>query len=171
MGLNEKITEKYEVTADNSEQDILTAISLGKQKDTWTHFLMSDSVDFKEISIVNGRIKIMRGPLFLDVFRSSGKITIEMVSLPNKGTLLKCEVLPYQGNLPIFLGLLIAVLTLWTLIVVAFGRDYNALLMILMAWGMFGGFSYLTYLLTKHGLVNYSRKVIREITKDKKVSR
>lgn len=170
MGLNERIIEKYNITTDSSGQNILSSIELGKQKQSWSDFLDADSIDYGEINILNNRIEIIRNPSVLTAFRASGKITIDIIPDTDSRTNLICEILPYNGNFPIYIGLLITALTLWSLFALLFGLNFNTLLMILFAWTAFGLWTYINLRFTKWQLRDYSKKVIRIVTEKKKAS-
>ncbi|HRJ28686.1 MAG TPA: hypothetical protein PLV21_09225 [Cyclobacteriaceae bacterium] len=171
MGLNEKITEQFDVTTNVSTQDILQRLSDGKQKQTWTDFLVTNTIDYKAININNRRIEIIQTPTVLNAFKPNGRITIDLSDSDDNTTKLKCEVVPFNGNLPILIWLPIGALTLWSLGVLLFSRSFQGFLMIFGAWTAFGLLTYLMFLFNKHGLINYSKRVVKELTQDKKASR
>ena len=171
MGLNDKITIKFSALVDNSKHDILSKIADGKKNNSWTDFLVVDSIDFGGIDIYDNRLEIIRCPTMLNAFRPWGKISIDFDDLPDNKTNLNIEIIPYNGYLPLIIGLLISFLILWTIAVIAFGNDWYAFLMIISAWTIFGTILYLKFLYTKHGLIDYSRRVINVLTRDIKASR
>ena len=167
MGLNDKITERFQVTADISKQEILNSIGHGKQRQLWTDFLVATAINYKAIKILGNRLETIRMPSMINPFRPYGKITIDIEEIESNKTNLKCEILPYDGILPIAIGLLIGFLTLWSIAAFWFARDLNVLLMVVPSWIVFGLVIYLGYLYTKHGLRDYSKILINEITRSK----
>ena len=170
MGLNEKITTTFEVTTSKPVLDIISVISNGKKNGVVANIFLADAVDYNEFSLSDTRIEINRKPIFVDAFRSSGTITIDLISTSDNGTILKCRTLPFHGNLPIFVTLGAGGLILWTLMILAFGRNFESLLFILVSWSMTGVLSLIIFALTKYGLINYSKRVIKELTRDNKAS-
>jgi hypothetical protein len=168
MDLNERIKEKYEVITDSSIDYILRSIESKRKEQSLLDFLETDSIDYEEIYLPNNRIEIIRSPGLLKAFRPLGKITIDMKQNEDSKTVLSCEILPYNGNFPLYLGLLIAGLLLWSLLVLLFGLNLDALLMILFAWIGFGTAGYISYRVTKWQLLEYSRRVIRTVASKEK---
>jgi hypothetical protein len=171
MRLSEKIIERFDLTTDVSTSDILQRVSDGKQKQTWTDFFVTDAIDFKAINISGERIEIIQSPSVLNAFNPNGRITIDLSKMEDNKTKLKCEVVPYNGNLPILIWFPIGALTFWSLLVLAFTRSFHGFTMILGAWTVASAFVYLLFLYNKHGLINYSKKVIKELVRDEKASR
>jgi hypothetical protein len=136
MGLNDKITERFEVTTQLSKQNILESLAFLKKQFSWIDQLVY-SVDFKEIRINGDRLEVVRFPGILTPFRPHGKITIDISDAGDK-TNLKCEILPYNGSFPLIIGLVIGALSLWTLLAFAFGRSFKVFLMVIPAWAGFG---------------------------------
>jgi hypothetical protein len=171
MGLNEKITTRFEMIAECSRQDIVTAIASGKKNGYVANIFVADAVDYNEISLSDNKIEINRRPILLDAFRSSGTITIDMVTSSDNKTILKCEILPFHGNLPIVIALGSIGLIFWTLLVFAFQRTLYATIFVLISWTMIASMCIIVYLLTKYGLINYAKRAIKELTRDNKTSR
>jgi hypothetical protein len=168
MNLNERIKEKYEVITDSSIDHILSSIELKRKEQSLPDFLEADSIDYEEIRLTNKRIEIIRSPGLLKAFRPPGKITIDMKSGEESKTILSCEILPYNGHFPLYLGLLMAVLFSWSLLVLLFGLNLNAILIILSAGVGFGTAGYISYRITKWQLLDYSRRVIHTLTQKEK---
>jgi hypothetical protein len=171
MGLNERITTTFEVTTSKPILDIISVISNGKKNGVIANISIADAVDYNEFSLSDTRIEINRRPIFVDAFRSSGTITIDMISTSDNGTILKCRTLPFNGNLPIFVTLGAIGLILWTLMILAFGRNFESFLFILVSWMMTSVIAFIIYVSTKYGLINYSKRVINELTGDIKAGR
>ncbi len=93
-----------------------------------------------------------------------------MIPTSDNGTILKCRTLPFHGNFPIFATLGVIGLILWTLLILVFGRNFEALIFILLSWAMTGTMGLIIFALTKYGLINYSKRVIKQIVQDNKSS-
>jgi hypothetical protein len=166
MGLNDRITEEFQVETNKSKQEILQRISDGKQNQNWTDYLVPTYVNYKSINILDKGFETVRMPSMINPFRPYGKIMIDIEENKDK-TNLKFKILPYDGLLPIVVGLLIGFLTLWTGLILLFSTDLKVLLMIIPAWTIFGLIIYLGLVYTKRGLKDYSQILIRELTQDK----
>ncbi len=171
MGLSEKIIERFDLTTEVSTAEILQRVSDGKEKQTWTDMLLTDAIDFNAINVSVGRIEIIQAPSILNAFKPNGRITIDLSKMEDNKTRLKCEVVPYNGNFPILIWFPIGALTFWSLLVLAFTRNFHGFSMILGAWTVLSVFIYLLFLYNKHGLINYSKRVIKELIRDKKARR
>lgn len=169
MALSDKITERFEVTTNASMEDIQQRLLDGKQKQTWTDSLVTDAIDYEAININNGKIEIIQSPTVFNAFKPNGRIIINLSANDPNSIKFTCEVIPFNGNLPILIWLIISMLVLWSLGVLLFSRNFHAFLMIVGAWTVLGLITYLIVLFNKHGLVNYSKRVIKELTKEKKV--
>ena len=156
MGLNAKITETFEITLTVSSQQIRKTIDDNKNNQGWTD-KFGDNINYEEINVKNNRLEIIRKPGTLSAFRPSGKITIDIVDLPDNKTTLKCKILPYNGALPYRIVLLIVVLSIWSLLLLFFVDAIDALILICLALAVFGLIYYLTYLYAKNGLIQYSK--------------
>jgi hypothetical protein len=165
--LNQKITHTFQVTTDASKEDIFSWIGDGKRKQLWTDFLVPGTIDYKAINVSDTRIELVRMPTMFNPFRPYGRIIIEIEEIKNKRTNLKCQILPYDGMLPVALGLLIGFLILWTLSAFYFARSINMLLFVVPPWVMLGLVIYLGYRYTKSALKEYSKLLIKEITRAK----
>lgn len=172
MTLDEKITERFELTTRVSTQDIFQKIANGGQKQTWKDLLVCETIDYNEIKIKEKEIEIIRSPKTFSAFRSSGRISIKITEdIDKKQTTLRCEILPFNGNFSTIIGFVITVLSLWTILGLLIGQNANSLFVVLIGWVVFGLGMYLKYLITKQGLIDYSRIVTKELTGDKKASR
>src|SRR5215203_2018592 len=156
MGLNAKITETFEITLTVSSQQIRKTIDDNKNNQGWTD-KFGDNINYEEINVKNNRLEIIRKPGTLSAFRPSGKITIDIVDLPDNKTTLKCKILPYNGALPYRIVLLIVVLSIWSLLLLFFVDAIDALILICLALAVFDLIYYLTYLYAKNGLIQYSK--------------
>jgi hypothetical protein len=148
MRLTEKIIERFDLTTDISTSDILQRVSDGKQKQTWTEFFVTDAIDFKAINISGGRIEIIQSPSILNAFKPNGRITIDLSRMEDNKTRLKCEVVPYDGNLLSLIWFPIGALAFWSLLVLAFTRSFQGFIMILGAWTVVSLFVYLFFCIT-----------------------
>jgi hypothetical protein len=171
MGFNDKIKIRFEATSNVSMEEIFIRISEGKKRQSWTDFLLADSINYKEISVNNGQFEIIRTATPLNAFKANGKIVFIINEIEDNKTQLKCEILPFNGSLPIIVGLLIGGLTFWSLLVLFFSRGFQAFILIVFAWTAFSLFTYVQYFFNKLGLIDYAKKVISELTRDKKPSR
>ncbi len=68
MELNDRITERFEVTTNVTIKAILIKILEGKQKQTLTDTLVFDRIDYQEININNNGLEIIRLPSTLSAF-------------------------------------------------------------------------------------------------------
>lgn len=169
MGLNNRTKEVFEVTVDKPKLEILRTIDEGKNNYAWTDSIFGGTIDYKEIKVNEGRIEIRRGPTSVAAFRSLGTITVDIVEMDNGKSQLICEVHPYN-NLGIVLTLFAGALTLWTIGTLLISKNLDIWIMIAMAWGGFGLTFFLQYKYYKWALIQYTRKVINELSA-KKASR
>jgi hypothetical protein len=165
MGLNDRITIQFEAVSAVSPQEIQSRIFEGLQKQSWTDFMVAATIDYKEIKFNADRIEIIRKPTFLNPFTANGRITFIITEGVDRVTLLKCQILPFNGNLPILAALFLAGLAFWSFLVLLIGRGVGASLLAIFPWLIFGLLLYVQFYLTKHSLVAYSKRVIRELTK------
>lgn len=103
MGLNDKITEHFELTVENSSQRILDALLDQKQKQTWTDFIFSDGIDFKGIKLKDNGLEIIRIPSVWNPFKTHGRITLNLSDTDNSKVTIRCTILPYDGIFPFIL--------------------------------------------------------------------
>jgi len=165
IGFDERMTIRFEETANISMNGLASRISEGKINQSWTHFLVADVIDYKEINLNDGRIEIVRTPTVFNPFKANGRIVLTLNEISDNNAQLKCEILPFDGTYPIIVGLFIAFFTLMSLLILLFGRGNETFLLILFMWTIFGLIQYVAYSLNKHGLIDYSKKVIKELTK------
>ncbi len=168
MGLNDKITEHFELTVENSSQRILTTLYDHKQKQTWTDYIFSDNVDFNGIEIKDNRLEIIRIPSVLNPFKAHGRITFNLLDTDNNRVTVKCKIVPHDGIFPYILGFYVTFFTLWTIVSFLITRgDSKALFLIIPGWAVFGLIIYFGLVYTKSGLRNYSRRIVKELMTDK----
>ena len=168
MGLNDKITEQFELTIENSSQRILATLSDQKQKQTWTDFIFSDGIDFKGIKLKDNGLEIIRIPSTLNPFKAHGRITFNLFDTDSNKVTIKCKIIPHDGIFPYILGFYVAFFTLWTIACFLIARgDLKALLLVIPGWTVFGLIIYFGLPYTKSGLRNYSKRIVKELMTDK----
>lgn len=166
MGLNDKISERFEIKLDASRQQILDAIELGKQNQK--NIITVDAFDFinyKKIKITGNRIETLLMPTVLNPFRPHGRITIDINEDEAKKTNLVCVILPSDGILPTAVMILIGFLTLWTAFgLLISGGNLKVLLVIIPGWLGTGLTVYLGQLYIKSGLRRYIKRLIKDLS-------
>ena len=166
MGLNDKISERFEIRLDASRQQILDAIEKGRQNQR--NIITVDAFDYinyKKIKITDNRIQTLLMPTVLNPFRPHGRITIDINEDETKKTNLVCVILPSDGIFPTAVLILISFLTLWTTIgLLISGGNLKALLVIIPGWLGTGLMVYLGLLYIKSGLRAYVKRLIKELT-------
>ncbi|MBL7872310.1 MAG: hypothetical protein JNM78_11900 [Cyclobacteriaceae bacterium] len=165
MGLNEKISERFEIKLDASKQQIVDAIAIGKknQKNSITADAF-DRTNYKAIKIDCNRIETLRMPTILNPFRPYGRITININEDEIKQSILSCVILPSDGIFSIAVLLLVGFLVFWTtfLLILSMG-NLKVLLVIIPGWLGVGITVYLGLLYTKSRLREYTKRLIKDI--------
>jgi len=172
MGVNDKISEHFQLTVENSTSRILADLSNRKQQQTWTDFILSDQIDFKGIEVKDNRLEILRIPTVLNPFKAHGRITFDLSDSDNNTVTVKCRILPQDGIFPYVIIFYFVFFTLWTIacFLIAWG-DLKVLLLVIPGWTVFGLVIYFGLLYTKSGLRNYARRIVKELMTEKKASR
>ena len=171
MGLDEKIKDSFDFTVDKTKSEILDIIENRKQNQQWIDFLLADTFDFKGIVETGGQLEIQRKPTTFSPFRPYGKIIININTIGESKSKLTGVTIPYNGNLPFALILIFAFIVLWTIVVLLTIKITIALPMTFITWSVFGLIIFLQYKYYKWGLLNYTKRLVAELTKDKKASR
>ena len=171
MGLNEKIKGSFDFTIDKTKSEILETIENRKQNQQWTDFLLTDTFDFKGIVETGGQLEILRKPTIFSPFRPYGKIIININTIEESKSKLTGETIPFNRNLPFTLILIFGFIGLWTIGVLLTIKITIALPMAFITWSVFGIIIFLQYKYYKWGLLNYTKRLVTELTKDKKASR
>jgi hypothetical protein len=170
MGLNDKISERFEIKVAATRQQIIDAILAGRQNQK--NILSVDAFDYinyKKIKISGNRIETVQMPTILNPFRPHGRVTIDIDKDEPNQSILKCVILPSDGIFPLPLGLLIGFFTLWTAVGLLISRgDMKVLLLIIPGWLGFGLITYLGLLYNKSRLREYAKRLIKEITDERK---
>jgi len=171
MRLNEKIKGSFDFTIDKTKSEILETIENRKQNQQWTDFLLTDTFDFKGIVETGGQLEILRKPTTFSPFRPYGKIIININTIGESKSKLTGETIPFNRNLPFTLILIFGFNGLWTIGVLLTIKITIALPMAFITWSVFGLIIFLQYKYYKWGLLNYTKRLVTELTKDKKASR
>ena len=171
MGLNEKLKDSFVFTVDKTKSEILETIENRKQNQQWTDFLLADTFDFKGIVETGGQLEILRKPTTFSPFRPYGKIIININTIGESKSKLTGETIPYNGNLPFALILIFGFIGLWTIGVLLTIKITIALPMTFITWSVFGLIIFLQYKYYKWGLLDYTKRLVTELTNDKKASR
>jgi uncharacterized membrane protein len=165
MGLNDKISEGFEIKLDASRQQIVDAIAIGRknQKNSITVDAF-DRTNYKAIKIDGNRIETLCMPTILNPFRPHGRITIDINEDKNKQSILSCVILPSDGIFPLAVLLLVGFLVFWTtfLLILSMG-NLKVLLVIIPGWLGVGITVYLGLLYNKSRLREYTKRLIKDI--------
>lgn len=170
MGLNDKISERFEIKVGATKQQIVDAITIGRQNQE--NIFTVDAfgyINYKRIKISDDRIETIQMPTILNPFRPHGRVTINIDKDETNQTILKCVILPSDGIFPLALGLLIGFFTLWTAFALLISQgNMKVLLVIIPGWLGFGLITYLGLLYNRSRLREYAKRLIKEITGEQK---
>jgi hypothetical protein len=168
---NEKITIRFNVLSDKSKVEILERIVEGKKNYSWSDFLSPNAIEYNAIDVYDNRLEINGKYTLLNLLKAVGKITIRFKNVSDNKTDFNVEILPYHGKLPYMIALGLLIVTAWSFfvwLIFFFTKTTILFYVILLApWVLPSISMYCKYLYTKHRLINYSKRIINELTKDK----
>lgn len=151
----------YQLECNKSKPEIWRTLTHKKEQfDKLQDYLLADTVDYRELKLEQDIITVLRQPTFLAPFRAYGRITF---NINENNKILTCTIYPYDGKLPIILGLITLTLIFWTAFSFLFGLTFNIIIMILTGWIAFGLVFLIKVKIDKSSLKNYSKNIIREM--------
>jgi hypothetical protein len=155
MGLSNILKEQFDVTVNKSRGEIFETISKGKQSYHWTDLLQA-TINYKTIRIADEKLEIKRA--------SYGRITISIKDTEEGKSKLTCEVRPFNTLMAIATAFVIGILILWTAVTLFAARNQAGLFMITAVWILFPLIMFLSYKYTMWVLIEYTKRVIHDIS-------
>ena len=170
MSIDSKLTDEFECEIGRSRNEIIRLFTDRKDRHNWTD-LLTETIDFDEVTIGDDELVVNRRPAFLAPFRPIGTIELKLFDA-HAGTIIKGKSLLYSGNGTLLVILIISFFSLWTLVTFLLTPELpNAWLMVAFAWTTFGLLIFVLYKVHRRGLVNYAKKILMELDDSKKASR
>jgi hypothetical protein len=162
--INKWLNTSYDTLVKKNPADVLK-IFIDKKKGCASTFLFPELVDFREVTITDNTIEILRTPGTFTPFRSHGKIKFHLLQIDKKSwTKVKCEILPGNNAMPYILTYQLSTTGALAIGWLLLGRDtatkvVGALMVLILPVII----SYVQYRKARTELTDYSRALIKLI--------
>lgn len=164
MKLNRENKKCLDFKINKSKEGIWKTAKENIKNYQWTDFLLTNKVDYREFVLDDQKIEVTRISTFFSPFRSYGKIIFKIDE--EKGSLLKCEIIPYNNNYNYIVLAIFTFLILWTLVGLLLNSIQNSIIIIFFGWTISILFVFFKYRFDKNNLIKYTKLIVKDLTAD-----
>ena len=160
------LQKQYDHLTNKSKEEIIKELLHRiKAQKADNSFFKWDLVNYQSFKIVGDRIEVERTPSVLTPFKSIGTIYYDLISNDN-GTKIKCTIEPFNKYALILGSCMFSffLLLFSAFILVSLRNEiFKAIIIVVIAWTVVVGISYISLRFSRSGLEEYSRTILNDL--------